>query len=256
VAVFSRNKTTGVLTQLAGTSGCVSDDGTGGACVHGRVLLNARSVAVSPDGKHVYATSHGSEAVVGFSRNHATGALTQLSGTAGCVKETPVAGDCTAGRALHGPSALTVSPDGKHVYVASSFGQSVAVLSRNKTTGAVTQLVGTDGCVSEDGTGGDCADGKALSGATSVAVSPDGKHVYVASNFIDAVAVFSRNKATGVLTQLAGTAGCVSEDGTGGSCVDGKALGGPFGVTVSNDGKQVYAVSASSSAVAIFSRQK
>ncbi len=60
-------------------------------------------------------------------------------------------------------------------------------------SGALTQLAGTDGCVSETGTGGVCADGKALDGAISVAVSRDGKHVYVASSISDAVAVFSRN---------------------------------------------------------------
>ena len=45
-------------------------------------------------------------------------------------------------------------------------------------------------CVREDGTGGDCANGKALDGAVYVAVSPDGKHVYVASNVSNAVALF------------------------------------------------------------------
>lgn len=45
-------------------------------------------------------------------------------------------------------------------------------------------------CVSETGTGGDCANGKALDFPRSVAVSRDGKHVYVASNASDAVALF------------------------------------------------------------------
>ena len=58
--------------------------------------------------------------------------------------------------------------------------------------GELTQLGGTDGCVRETSVAGDCADGKALDAARSVAVSPDGKHVYVASFFSDAVAVFMR----------------------------------------------------------------
>jgi DNA-binding beta-propeller fold protein YncE len=61
------------------------------------------------------------------------------------------------------------------------------------TPGALTQLADPDGCVNETGTGG-CADGKALDAAHSVAVSRDGKHVYVASFFSDAVAVFAREK--------------------------------------------------------------
>jgi hypothetical protein len=44
--------------------------------------------------------------------------------------------------------------------------------------------------------------------------------------------------ATGDLIQPAGTAGCISEDGTG-PCADGHALGGPSGVAVSRDGKSV-----------------
>jgi hypothetical protein len=60
--------------------------------------------------------------------------------------------------------------------------------------GALTQLADPDGCVSETGTGGDCADGRALDAARSVAVSPDGKHVYVASANSSAVVVFAREK--------------------------------------------------------------
>lgn len=52
--------------------------------------------------------------------------------------------------------------------------------------------------------------GTVLDGAESVAVSPDGKHVYVASSFSDAVAWFGRDKKTGELTFL----GCVSGQGS------------------------------------------
>ena len=59
--------------------------------------------------------------------------------------------------------------------------------------GALSQLGGTSGCVSEDGWGGECADGKALDSAGAVAVSPDGRNVYVASFLSDAVAAFDRD---------------------------------------------------------------
>jgi DNA-binding beta-propeller fold protein YncE len=78
VAVFSRNGTTGRLTQLAGTDGCVSETGTGGACADATALDGARVVAVSPDGKSVYVASLWSDAVSVFSRDETTGALTQL----------------------------------------------------------------------------------------------------------------------------------------------------------------------------------
>lgn len=59
--------------------------------------------------------------------------------------------------------------------------------------GFLTQVPGLGGCVSEDGSGGDCADGKALISARSVAVSPNGKHVYVASRSSKSVAIFRRD---------------------------------------------------------------
>ncbi|MGZ9154038.1 MAG: beta-propeller fold lactonase family protein, partial [Candidatus Binatia bacterium] len=254
VVVFARDRITGALTQLSGVAGCVSEDGTGGACAIGRGLSGGESAAVSPDGKNLYVASRVSGAVAVFSRNAMTGELTQLSGIAGCVSHDGTGGTCAVGRGgLIGAMTVAVSPDGRHVHVGSLDNNMVAVFSRNLTTGALTQLSGTAGCVSEDGTGGTCADGKGLSRVRSVALSRDGRHVYVASELSNAVAVFSRNATTGELTQLSGIAGCVSEDGTGGTCADGKGLIGAISVAPSRDGRHVY-VASGGDAVAVFSR--
>jgi 6-phosphogluconolactonase (cycloisomerase 2 family) len=254
VATFSRDESTGALSQLGGLSGCVSETGSGGACADGTALDGVRSVTVSPDGKNVYAASETSGAVSVFARNGTTGALTQLAGTAGCVSQTGTGGSCIDGRALAGAGDVTVTPDGKDAYVASLGSDAVTAFARNGTTGALTQLAGTGGCVSETGTGGACVDGTALDRSRSLVVSLDGTNVYVASEISDAVAVFSRNATTGVLTQLGGVGGCVSETGTGGACVDGTALDGARSVAVSPDGVSLYAASFYSSAVSIFSR--
>jgi DNA-binding beta-propeller fold protein YncE len=58
------------------------------------------------------------------------------------------------------------------------------------------------------------------------------------------------------LTQKAGTAGCISQTGTSGVCVDGTALDAPNGVVVSPDGTSVYVASLNSSAVAVFDREE
>ena len=256
VAAFERNRLTGALTQLPGTAACVSKDGSGGACAVGRGLDGPGSVAVSSDGRHVYVASYGSDAVAAFSRDRLTGALTQLAGVAGCVSETGSGGDCTDGVALDGANGIAISGDGRHVYVASIESSAVAVFARDRLTGALTQLAGAAGCVSETGTGGACGDGVGLSGAYAVAVSRDGKHVYVASRNGDAVAAFARNATTGALRQLPGLAACVSEDGSGGLCANGVGLSGAVSVAVSADGSHVYVAAFDSGAVAAFARNR
>ena len=165
IAVFARDQITGALRQLTGTSGCVSESGTNGACAVGRALSGARSAAVSPDGASVYVASFFSVAVAVFSRNPATGALTQLPGTSGCVSETGGEGACVDGVALDGARTVVVSPDGANVYVASETSGAISVFARDQLTGALTQLAASSGCASQTGTDGACVDGRALGGA-------------------------------------------------------------------------------------------
>ncbi|MCC6764318.1 MAG: beta-propeller fold lactonase family protein [Deltaproteobacteria bacterium] len=256
IAVFARDKKTGGLTQLAGIDGCVSETGTGGVCADGIALDDPIAVAVSRDGKHVYVASFFGDSIAVFGRNKKTGALTQLAGTAGCISETGTGGACADGIALDGADSVAVSADGKHVYVAAANSGAVAVFARTKATGALTQLAASAACVSDDGTSGACADGEALSGADAVALSADGKHAYVGAVASDSVAIFARNKKTGVLTQLPGTDGCVSETGSGGACIDGVGLDGPRSIAVSRSGKDLYVASSVGDAVAVFRRNK
>jgi DNA-binding beta-propeller fold protein YncE len=249
VAIFDR-ASDGTLTQKPGTAGCISDTGSGG-CTDGTALDGAISVTVSPDGDNAYVGSVNSDAVAVFDRAPG-GALTQKAGTAGCISETGSAGACADGVALDGPNAVTASPDGASVYVATQSSNSVAILDRSPG-GTLTQKAGTAGCISEGGTGGACADGVALTDARWVTVSPDGTSAYAASYGSGAVTIFDR-APDGALTQKPGPAACVSDDGTGGSCADGVALGGAIAVTVSPDGATAYVASPSSSAVAIFDR--
>jgi DNA-binding beta-propeller fold protein YncE len=252
----------GELTQKAGEAGCISEDGPTGnppTCVEGRGIEEALDVAVSPDGKHVYVASFGTGLAI-FERDQANGALRQIGGLGGCVVEGGDGGICQDAKAVQDAVSVAISPDGKSVYVIGRRNDAIAIFERDQTSGALRQLNGTAGCLSEDGRArpggpiGECQTGRQLDLARSVAVSPDGKNVYVAAGGSHAITIFGRN-AAGELEQFEGKAGCVTEDGSGGTCDDGVALAEPFAIAISPDGKSVYVSSLGlSEAVAVFDR--
>jgi hypothetical protein len=73
---------------------------------------------------------------------------------------------------------------------------SLAIFSRNPLTGAIAHLPGIDGCYSETGSNGICRNGRALDVPWQVTVSPDGRHVYVASQTSNGVPVFAPDGRT------------------------------------------------------------
>ena len=118
--------------------------------------------------------------------------------------------------------------------------------------GSLVQLDGPTGCIST--TGGTCAASPLLRGAWDTKVSPDGLNVYVASRYSNAVVVFRRDPATGGLTLLPGTATCVSRDGSGGFCTQGRNLYQPVSLAFSGGGRFLLVVSRLSNGVAVFQR--
>lgn len=254
VAIFDRNPGTGALTQKAGTAGCVTEDGTAGSCADGTAIQDPKIVTVSPNGANVYVVSDTSNAIAIFDRNPATGALTQKPGLAGCISDDGTGGECVDGRGLFGISSVTVSPDGANLYTAAGSVDTVTTFDRDPTTGALTQKPGTAGCTSNDGTGGECVDGRELDGANWVVISPDGHNAYVTASQSNAVTAFDRNASTGELTQKPGSAGCISLTGSGGACADGTALNFALGLATSPDGLSVYAGAPGSAAVAVLDR--
>ncbi len=245
----------GALTQLEEPDGCVSHTGSDGSCADGRALQDPTGLAITSNGRHLYVAATGSDAVVLLRRNTLTGVLTQPDGSEGCVSKDGTGGLCEHGGPLIGPVAVAISPDSKFVYVASQTSNSISVFKRNLTTGALTQVPGAGGCVSQDGSGGACAVAVALDRPYSIAISsPGGTHLYVAAENSYAVTAFKRNTTTGVLTQLAGTAACVSNDGSGGACADGRALREARWVSIAPDRKHVYVAAEGSDAVAVFKR--
>src|SRR6185295_972848 len=208
IAHFFRDLTTGALAY----DGCLNNTGSQGCGdLPNAPIEGASGVAVSPDGKSVYVTGWGSDTVAHFFRSGPQGQIAYdgclgNDGSNGCAD--------MPGAPLDGPRGVTVSPDGKSVYVASY-----------ATNGSVTHLLRTgpdgqiafDSCVDNQGDQG-CIDmpGSPLSGARSVAVSPDGASVYVAAGISSAVSHFFRDASTGRMAWD----GCLSDTGSGGMCVD------------------------------------
>lgn len=188
------------------------------------------SIAVSPDGRHVYVTSGVSDGLVVFSRNPDTGILAfvelhidNVDGIDGLDK----------------PQWVTVSPDNKNVYVASLEDGAVSVFSRDPGTGRLTFVEMEDVSAGVAG----------VDGTRAVAVSPDNKHVYVTgtdnASQVDAVAVFSRDTNTGSLALTE-----AHHNGTNG--VEG--LDNITAVAVSPDNNSVYVTSDQGSGAVIFNR--
>jgi DNA-binding beta-propeller fold protein YncE len=249
VAIFARDRRTGALEQLPGRGGCIRQ-GHGGGCTPGRGLGGPASIAISADGRNVYLASAGSDALSVFARNRRTGRLAQLAGTAGCLSQRPGDG-CAPARALNEPTSVAVSPDGDRVYVAGRrFPSAVAIFDRG-AGGGLSQPAGPGGCVSHRG-GSDCSVGRALSAPEEVAVTPDSRHVLVASSRSAAVAVLAAGP--GGLSQPAGETGCIARRGGPEGCATGKALAGPVDLAISPDGDHVYVASAVADAVAVLDR--
>jgi hypothetical protein len=114
------------------------------------------------------------------------------------------------------------------------------------TTGGLRQLAGAAGCIVDEASPpAGCVDVRGMTDVRQIAISPDGKNVYVTSRGRGALAVFDRDASTGALTQKTGALGCYTSNTTvatedictlvGGSTA---AMGG---VAVSPDGNHVYA---------------
>jgi hypothetical protein len=169
LVLFDRDIATGLLSEKPGTTGCITADGSGGACGTQSRLVKPLAAVASPDSRFVYVSV--ADGVVAFSRA-TSGALTYLS----CVSSSGANG-CTAGRNLHDMSYSAISPDQKALVVGlqDNPNPGIAVFSLDPITGALAQPAGVDGCVSSTG----AALGTAGLCRTQTSLGADGQVTFV-----------------------------------------------------------------------------
>ncbi len=199
--------------SLAIEGGRILVGARGDACVFSGGVTGVESLAISPEGDHVYVVQSSENAVSVFSRNSATGGLAFIQEVRDAVH-------------LQDPDFMRVSSDGALAYVVT--GSGVSVFGRDKTSGELTfeQFIDIDVLgrptnieVSSDNqfvyiagdagklrtysrTGFDHVQIGAdvvVSKPSSLALSPGGENLYAARKADDAISVFARDPATGML---------------------------------------------------------
>ncbi|MBI4660048.1 MAG: beta-propeller fold lactonase family protein, partial [Verrucomicrobia bacterium] len=204
-------------------------------------LARADSLVASPDGKHVHAVSRNDNAVAVFARNS--------SGKLSFVEALTHGGVDQNGNAVGGliePTFVSITADGRHLYVVSVPQDTLATYTRDTLTGRLT-FVRTLTDRLPDAYGNVV---RGIDGANSVACTADGKHVYVTGLNSDSVAVFERDISSGELRFLQ-----ILKDGQPDG--NGKTVVGlvpPEFVVVTSDGLHVYVVARADSAMAAFIR--
>ena len=194
------------------------------------------------------------------------GSVHQVSGKNGCYtsdgSSEAGSGTCHNIRGGDGATTTAISPDGHFAYLVgygngSTVPPVLSLFKRNTKTGALRQLAGKSGCFSRDGSSEDgpntCATARDLDtgDATSIAISKDGRFLYVASQYqpddhpVGGVAIFARNLKNGALHQLKGKAGCISRDGSSqngpGTCTRAREVEFVSNVHITPDQKFLYA---------------
>jgi 6-phosphogluconolactonase (cycloisomerase 2 family) len=226
VAVFLRDPETGLLSFVE-----YHQDGLDGV----DNLRNPTDVAVSSDGRHVYVTSDLDNAIVVFRRTsfgrlayvrsyvtgvdgvwgiggasavdlNREGSLVFVTGgledslavfardvTSDALVFTDVENTYSGALGLTGASDVSVSPDGRHVYTSSDIDNAISIFA----TGSTRTTVDFVGWL-QNGSAGVAG----LAGASAITLDRDGGHVFATGALSNAVSVYERNIASGLLTPL------------------------------------------------------
>lgn len=238
----------GAIAQLSATLGllgCYREVTVTGCGTQAEPLSAPYGLAVSPDGKHLYATSVGRDAIVWFKRE-VGGALT----LGGCIADdddaTTFSDNCAeeSGVNYDFMNHITFSPNGKHAYVTDETGLGVVYhFTRDETTGALTRQDCLANDVDADAPGctelNDDTTGSGLASVTDAVVSPDAGNLYAVARQDEALSTFGLGSPGGALSFIR----CLRANSVvtqGCSPFSSATLSGPFGIAVSPDGHDIY----------------
>lgn len=256
---FRRDATTGDLTfaQCFVDANVASPPAGCAKVASDSVLTRPLDLALSPNGASLYVFSGTYSGISGFTsggvsrfdRDTTSGALTYNGCIADPASDSGHKCGNTSGTTFAGllgtQGGIAVTPDGKDVIVAES-GQRNAVtwIPRDTTTGALSATGAA--CLSDQSAGTNACNTntKPLSDGDAVAVSPDGKQVYVSTWSTGALVHLTRDTTTGALS----FAECFANAATGNvsTCtpIPTAALGYAPGLAVAPDDKTLVVGSA------------
>jgi DNA-binding beta-propeller fold protein YncE len=234
----------------------------------------------------VYALSHLDDAIARFSRDPASGAITYQN----CISGNTATTVCTqipsakAGGASSGfdePYGIAIRPDGRSVYVAAQEDDSIAIFSRNTSTGALTyeDCITGETATAPTANGGNDSCGAVVPGVSAggansgidkvrnLAIDPNGESLYATSGQDDSLYQFSLDSNGAPMPVICLTA--ETETGpTGGGGSDAcdalppttasfgtnTGFDNPQAVSVSPDGANVYVGSGNDASITTFTR--
>ncbi len=169
--LYAANAGDGLTPSTVSVYAISSADGQLTAQTPAVVGIEARDMAMSDSGSHLYVASFGSDAVYVLSVATSDGALSPAGSPALC-------GD--------GPAGLALDPAGRFLWVLNRLGGSISTFAIDETTGALTPSTAE----------------KFIGGTPSSIVADDGERVLVTYENSDRLAVFDVDPSDGSLTKI------------------------------------------------------
>ncbi|MEM9888877.1 MAG: beta-propeller fold lactonase family protein [Bacteroidota bacterium] len=233
LTVFSRDATSGRLAFVENLVDGQPDQA--GNTTNG--IRKPYGVRTTPDNKFVYVMSTIEAAIGVYSRNANTSVLTYQGSLVSGGQD---ASGNPLGNRLSGSNNLEITPDNKFIYATFTSADGIGLFSRNENTGGLTLI--------QYFNNGDASGGSNITNLDlPQVVDISDTHVYVGAGGPNgrSVVVFSRNPNTGKMTYIESEV----DDSQGGNIA---RLNDPEGLTVSRDGRFIYAMADEENAVNVF----